>query len=60
MPECDFVDLVVDVLEVHMPKFIGIYRTDEMSGKAWTSDVLKDHIHQDLGLEALQSSVQFR
>jgi hypothetical protein len=44
MPECDFVDLVVDVLEVYMPKFIGIYRTDEMVGKAWTSDVPKDHI----------------
>jgi hypothetical protein len=29
IPECDFVDLVVDVLEVYMPKFIGIYRMDE-------------------------------
>jgi hypothetical protein len=44
MPECDFVDLVVDVLEVHMPKFIGIYRRDEMVGRAWTSDILMDHI----------------
>jgi hypothetical protein len=44
MPECDFVDLVVDVLEVYMPKFIGIYRRDEVVGKAWTSDILMDHI----------------
>jgi hypothetical protein len=40
MPECDFVDLVVDALEVYMPKFIGIYRTDEVVGKPWTSGVL--------------------
>jgi hypothetical protein len=47
MPECVFVDLVVDVLDEYMPKFIAIYRTDEMAGEAWTSltsDVLKDQI----------------
>jgi hypothetical protein len=37
MAECDFV-------EEHMPKFVGIYRQDEMLGKTWSSSQLKTHI----------------
>jgi hypothetical protein len=35
MPECNFIDLVVDAHEMYMPKFIGIYRTDEVVGNPW-------------------------
>jgi hypothetical protein len=44
MPECDFVDHVMDALEQYMPKFVGIYRQDEVLGKPWTSCQLKTHI----------------
>jgi hypothetical protein len=30
MLECDFVDHVMDALGQHMPKFVGIYRQDEV------------------------------
>ena len=33
MPECDFVNLVVDALAAHMPKFIGIYRQTGRGGR---------------------------
>jgi hypothetical protein len=44
MPECDFVDIVVDKLELFMPKFIGVYRRDELIGNAWSSELLLRHI----------------
>jgi hypothetical protein len=34
MPECDFVDLIADVVVEYMPKFIVICSADEMVGKA--------------------------
>ena len=44
MPECDFVDIVVGKLELFMPKFIDIYRRDELIGQAWSSELLLRHI----------------
>jgi hypothetical protein len=44
MLECDFVDHVMDALGQHMPKFVGIYRQDEVLGNPWTSCILKSHI----------------
>ena len=41
MPECDFVDLIVDVFEQFMPKFISIYR---QNNRAWSSAALPKHI----------------
>ena len=44
MPECDFVDIVVDKPELLMPKFIDIYRRHELIGQAWSSELLLRHI----------------
>jgi hypothetical protein len=44
MPECDFVDHIMDSFEQYMPKFVGIYRQDEVLGKPWSSSLLKTHI----------------
>ena len=49
MPECDFVDIIVDILEQFMPKFISIYRMDEMLGRPWNSDTLLNHINNIAG-----------
>jgi hypothetical protein len=37
MAECDFVDHIMDSIEEYMPKFVGIYKQDELLGKSWTS-----------------------
>jgi hypothetical protein len=34
----------IDALEVYMPRFIGIYRQDEVAGKPWPSSLLQAHI----------------
>jgi hypothetical protein len=44
MPECDFVDHIIDSMEVYMPKFVDIYRQDEMPGQTWCSSILKKHL----------------
>jgi hypothetical protein len=49
MPECDFVDLIVNTLEEFMPLFIGIYRHYELIGQPWDSSVLLDHIEKIAG-----------
>jgi hypothetical protein len=33
----------MDSIEEYMPKFVGIYKQDEMLGKPWTSSMLKTH-----------------
>ena len=44
MAESDFVDHIMDSMEEYMPKFVGIYKQDEMLGKPWTSSLLKTPI----------------
>ena len=34
----------MDSIEEYMPKFVGIYKQDEMLGKPWPSSMLKTHI----------------
>jgi hypothetical protein len=33
MAECDFVDHIMDSIEEYLPKFVGIYKQDEVLGK---------------------------
>jgi hypothetical protein len=44
MAECDFVDHIMDSIEEYMPKFVGIYKQDEVLGRPWSSSLLKTHI----------------
>jgi hypothetical protein len=44
MPECDFVGHIMDSMEEYMPKFVEIYRQDEVLGKTWSSSTLKTHL----------------
>jgi hypothetical protein len=42
MPESEFVTHVISSLEEYMPKFAGLYHSDEMRGKAWSHSLLLD------------------